>query len=1055
MFGSLHTRSYYSFLQGASAPATLAQRAAACGHGALAITDLHGTYGAVELERACLLHNLRPIIGAEVCIDGAHLVLVATKQEGYASLCRLLTAMHGANRLNPHADLMALTTLDPSVAILTAGREGRATILAEERRNADLHLWLDTLRSHATGQLFVELNDYDRPGWRATIERLHDAATQLSIPTIVGCDVRHAIADDYAVYDAMTCIRLGINVFDHHDERPVNDTRCLRRLEELQRRIPYQDAFHNVATLAAQCSVTVLRAEVEPPKARLAPNDTPTERLRSLCQDAFPVKYGATDIKETAQQQLKHELDVISDLGLADFFLVVHEVILEARRRRIRTSGRGSAANSIVAYLLGITGVCPIQHNLLFERFLHKGRKGTPDIDVDFDSDRRAEMIAWMEQRFGHDHTAMTATLITYRLRMAVRDAAKALGWPHDISIRLSKSVPGYSNHPVRKYAQAMAEVVGQAPLLETLLTLVEHIEGAPRHLGQHSGGMILSQRPLWERTPVQMSANGVTVVQFDKDDVEAMGLVKFDVLGLRMLACISETLENIELSTGEHIDLDAVPLDDENVYAMMRQGRTLGVFQIESQGQMHLLAQHQPECFADLITEVALFRPGPLQGGMVHPYVRRRRGLEEVVHLHPHLEELLGDTLGIILFQEQVLEIAHRFAGMPLDEADDFRVLVSKNRDREAMEAMRERFINGAMARGVAHADANMVYEKVSHFVGYGFCRSHAAAFARIVYHSAWLKHYHPAAYLAAFMQHRPGFYNLMTLEEEARRCGVPMLLPSISTSGLRYRVEQTNEGRLAIRKPLTSVSHCSTDVAQSIVWARAERPFVSVEDLYVRSGAPYDALQGLALSGALDEVSKNSRTALWELGVVARRHHRGNGAQQTLFDMPLIDAEDIPQLPPMKAQERLAYDYTSHGAARVHPMTLYRRSLNDLEIRTIETAFRLTVDEHAPGSALPEITVAGIVILRQAPPTAHGVLFVTIEDETGFVQCVAPPHIRDRFGSELRQAALVVRARVHAKAHWRGLLLRDVRVLNNVIGGYAGHLAMSGGRDVLVVQP
>jgi error-prone DNA polymerase len=426
---------------------------------------------------------------------------------------------------------------------------------------------------------------------------------------------------------------------------------------------------------------------------------------------------------------------------------------------------------------------------------------------------------------------------------------------------------------------------------------------------------------------------------------------------------------------------------------------------------------------------------------------------LEPVTHLHPYLQEILGDTLGIILFQEQVLEIAHRFAGMPLDEADDFRALVSKNRDRTAMEAMRKRFVQGAMANGVSYNDATVVYEKVSHFVGYGFCRSHAAAFAQIVYQSAWLKLYYPAAYFAAFMQHRPGFYTLMTLEEEARRCGVAILMPDIASSGLRYHVEHTQKGQLAIRKPLTSVRHCSTKVAQNILWARAEQPFTSVEDVYVRSGAPYDALEGLAISGALDGLSKNSRTALWELGVVARRHTYEHTAQCSLFDIPLVDSEDIPQLPPMKAQERLAYDYQSHGSARVHPMTLYRRTLNDMEIRTIETVFRIQVNEAINSSSLLTITIAGIVILRQAPPTANGVMFITLEDETGFVQCVAPPHIRDRYTNELRQSALVVRARIHGKSQWRGLMLHDVRILGNVIGGYAGHVSMYGGRDTHVV--
>jgi error-prone DNA polymerase len=655
----------------------------------------------------------------------------------------------------------------------------------------------------------------------------------------------------------------------------------------------------------------------------------------------------------------------------------------------------------------------------------------------------------------------MTATLITYRARMAVRDAAKALGWPMDIVNKLSKAIPGFTNKDPHEYRPQLAAIVGDAPLLDTMLTVVELLLDRPRHLGLHSGGMILSSKPLTHFTPVQRSANGTSVVQFDKDDVEAMGLVKFDVLGLRMLACVSEALELIgDAEVARHVDV--MRFDDPKVMDLIRSGKTLGLFQIESQGQMHLLAQHQPECFNDLITEVALFRPGPLQGGMVHPYVRRRRGLEPVTHMHPRLEPILADTLGIVLFQEQVLEIAHRFAGMPLDEADDFRALVSKNRDPLAMAAMREKFLQGAMACGVDLESAEAVYEKVSHFVGYGFCRSHAAAFARIVYQSAWLKTYHTAAYMAAFMQHRPGFYNLMTIEEEAKRFGVSTLLPDINRSGIRYSLERlaasdqrqasdqrpATSDQFAIRKPLSAIAHVTQDTARLILWERASGEFTSIEDLWQRVQLPSNVMDSIALSGALDGLEKNSRTALWKAGVLNRRTESGvrrtkDGALHLAPGTWHMAVDDIPELPPIKAQERLAYDYITHGAARVHPMTLYRRSLNELEIGPIESLQAVDGTRHA--------VVAGIVILRQSPPTAHGVLFVTLEDETGFVQCVVEPNERAYFADQLRHAALIVRGVVHARANWRGLVVRDVRVLRNVIGGYHGHPAMYGGTDTM----
>jgi error-prone DNA polymerase len=430
----------------------------------------------------------------------------------------------------------------------------------------------------------------------------------------------------------------------------------------------------------------------------------------------------------------------------------------------------------------------------------------------------------------------------------------------------------------------------------------------------------------------------------------------------------------------------------------------------------------------------------------MVHPYIARRTGKAPVEYVHPDLEPLLQDTLGIVLFQEQVLEIAHRFAGMSLDEADDFRSLVSKNRDRALMLSMRSKFIEGALSRGVDHNSAERVYEIVSHFVGYGFCRSHAAAFAKIVYQSAWLKTHHPAAYLAAFMQHRPGMYNLMTIEEEARRFRVDVRLPDIEHSHLRYTIEPVEQNSWAIRKPLTSIRDVSEDIARQIVFERAKAMFANVEDLVLRlPDVPVNALESLALSGALSSLEPDARRAMWIIGVVRKRQLRSSS--EMLFTESYIHEDEIPDLPELRAQERLAYDYITHGSARVHPMTLYRRRMNSMEIRSIETVHRMSVEKPIV------IATAGIVMLRQAPPTAHGMLFITLEDETGFLQCVVPPTVRQAFKHELRSAALMLKGTVTGIGTWRSIMVREVLVLKNIIGGYHGHLSYAGGRDTLEV--
>ena len=669
---------------------------------------------------------------------------------------------------------------------------------------------------------------------------------------------------------------------------------------------------------------------------------------------------------------------------------------------------------------------------------------------MDFDAERRPEIIAWMEDRFGLAQTAMTATVVTYRLRSALRDTAKALGWPLEDAHRLARAVPHGRATQVYDYRREIEQVLGPSPLAHALLALVAQLDGCPRHLGLHAGGMVLSRRPLYHFTPIQVSANGVKVTQFDKDDTETLGLVKFDVLGLRMLSVLSEAVELIHRHLVQAFDLEAVPLDDVGTFNLIRSGRTLGVFQIESQGQLHPLGMHQPETFDDLINEISLFRPGPLQGNMVHPFLRRRRGREPVTYDHEDLRPILRETYGVILFQEQVLEVAHRFAGMPLSEADEFRRLMSKFHDAGEMEAMRSRFVAGAMARGVPEGVAHRVFDQVAAYVGYGFCRSHAAAFARTVYQSAYLKGHYPAAFMAALMQHRPGMYSLMTLQEEARRCGVPVLQPDIHRSGMRYDLERDSAGRWGIRKPLPSVTGLSSDDARRIVWERLARPIASVEDLFTRVALDADVFRNLARSGALDGLSGDSRRALWEVGVLLRRARPGERPALALFDEPLVTEEDIPDLPLLTPSERLSWDYETHRAARRHPMTLLRRALSELEIRPIETCYRFgrTVRIRV-GGPNPVVTVAGLCILRQRPPTAQGTLFVTLEDETGMIQCVVLPAVLDYLDHVLRAGALIVHGALHIAGNWRGLVVGCAWRLDGIFGGYEGHPFEAGGQD------
>ena len=1054
-FAHLHTRSWFSFLAGGSAPEDLARAAAYLGQPALALTDYGGVYGVVRFQRACREHGVKPLFGAEVNVGGCPLVLIASSSRGYRNLCRMLTRGHLRERLDHVVTLHELVEHAEDLFCMTGTYGSRLWQLIECSKLSEAQAWVQQLQGIFGDRLSIEVTHQLHPGDTKRLRVLYRMSELTYVPLAATGDVRFATSAHYRRYDLMSCIRLGITVFESHPERPYNAEAYLKSEEALRRLVPYPRAFERTSEIADACDVDLLPGYVTPPAARVPPPKTARQYLREKCNAAFEYRYAKRN-RDVARRQLEKELEVIGRLDLDEFFLVVHEIVEEARRRGIRCAGRGSAANSIVAYLLGITGVCPVEQKLLFERFLHAGRRGTPDIDVDFDSDRRDEIIAWMEERFGMHQTAMTATLTTYRTRSAVRDTAKALGWPMETVNRLSKAVSPHADPGQRDHRVRMEQIVGASPLFDVMLDMARELLGCPRHLGLHSGGMVLSRKPLDHFTPVQISANGVKMVTFDKDDVEALGLVKFDVLGLRMLATLSEAVELIRRHAlsghpDKGFEIDELPLDDIATYNMIRASKTLGVFQIESQGQLHLLGQHQPENFMDLINEIALFRPGPLQSGMVHPFVRRRRKLEPIEYPHPSLEPVLKSTLGVIIYQEQVLEVAHQFAGMSLDEADEFRRLMSKFRDPGKMEDMREHFVRGAMRKGVDEQRAHEVFDIVSKFVGYGFCRSHAAAFAKTVYQSAYLKRHYSAAYMAAFMQHRPGFYSLMTVEEEARRFGVPILEPDIRRSGIRYDLERTQDGRLGIRKPLTSIANVSSDHARAIAWERMLKGFQSVEDFYIRAPITADAMRSLAQSGALDSLAGSSRRALWEIGLLERRTGpAGQRPTAALFDLPIVEELDIPELPQLSTELRLSWDLKTHGAARLHPMSLIRRTLNEFEVRPIETCYRLgRYSDVGTGSTSTVITIAGISALRQRPPTANGVMFLTLEDETGLIQTIVLPKVLEHLDHVLCQSAIIARGKLQIMGNWRGLVISQAWPLNGILGGYEGHPSMDGGRD------
>jgi error-prone DNA polymerase len=756
--------------------------------------------------------------------------------------------------------------------------------------------------------------------------------------------------------------------------------------------------------IAERCQVSLDFSAQRLPGFPTPAGHTPESYLRCLCQAGLRRKFDP--VTPEAGAQLAHELAVIERVGLAGYFLVVWDIVRFARERGIRCQGRGSAAGSLVAYCLDITPVDPLRHRLLFERFLsdqpssrlRPGAHTMPDVDVDFAADRREEVIQYVYERYGEAHVGMVCNVVTYRARSALRDVARALVFPADVIDRAAKAL---DTHSTEAAAEAIA---GAIPNIEspdtaslpwrTLTTLLKDMEGVPRHLSIHVGGMVITGAPLVEIVPLERATMpGRVVVQWDKDSVEDAGLIKIDLLGLRTLGAIEEALAHIRDRQGIALDLDGLPLDDPAVYEMLRQADTVGCFQVESRAQAQMQPKMQPACFEDIVVEVALIRPGPIQGNMVHPYLRRRQGQEPVGYAHPALEPILAETLGVMVFQEQCIRVAMAIAGFTPGEADRLRRAMSRARSPEAMAGLRERFIAGAVANGVDEATAEEVFRGLTAFAGFGFCKSHAAAFALVAYQTLYLKAHFPAAWCCTLLNHQPlGFYPPEVLIGDARRHGVPILPPDVNHSQAACALEGQGSS-LAVRLGLGYV-HGLGEVWQArVVQRRGDRPFQSLGDFCQRVRLPRPVTENLIRAGALDGLGGARRALLWELGGLA---YPEEGLD---VEVPVEPAA----LPALSAGERMGWEYELLGLApEDHVMSLYREAL---EARGVLSSQAL-----AEGRDGQTVRVAGRVVVRQRPPSARGVLFITLEDETGLANLVVRPGVYERYREALRTATLLL---------------------------------------------
>ena len=1044
----LNVHSYYSFGAGTASPTSLVKRAAELGYGYIALTDDLNVTGGVELFQAARQYGVRALIGATVPVrieDQTYpFVLLAASRAGYGTLCRLITLAHeregGEARLEvPYSALLAHTH---DLVLLTGGREGLPTRLLAARQVAELERLLRQLQGAFPQRLYLQLF-HDRYRWderRASVIRR--LAQSLALPVVTAPQVRYLDRDDYRLYDALTCARLGVSVQEPHPRRPQNACQHLPDPAEAHRRLPYPEAALNAAWVAEASHFQLLPERLTPPAARVPQGRTPEQHLEERCYTALLKRY-AGEVLVTARRRLEEELSAVRALGLADFFLVAAEVTDYCRHHGILAAGRGSAAASIACYLLDITKADPIKHDLLFERFLHTGMTTMPDVDIDISSARRDEVLAWVEERFGATTEAMVCNKITYHLPLAIQDLGRALGMPPELRNRLTKALGrdfrGLRPAAAERAEVAMREVLGDAPVATIFLNLLEGMERKhARHIAPHSGGVVLAREPLTHYSPLERSSGGIKLLQLDKDDAEAMGLIKLDLLGLRMLAALERCREEVFRLEGVWLDLADLP-DDEEVWDLISAGATLGLFQVESPSQQHTSRVMRSRNLTDLAHQIALIRPGPIQSGTVHPYLRRRQGLESVTYWHPSLEKVLAKSYGVLLFQEDVLRIAVHFAGMSWIDADRFRKKVSSWSDLEDIEPDREGFVRGAMRHvGATREEALTVFDAVKGYQGFGFAESHAWAFALHAYASGWLRVHYPAEYMAAILTEEPGMWSQSTKRQEARAWGVPFLPFDINRSGAHYRVERVPRDALpaeadgeeqpappapeqqaavsgacpsgssrrpgtgdclvkSIRPPLSAINGVSRDIAKQVLLERLRNgPYRDIDDAYQRLTLSRDTFEALIRAGTLDAIQER-RQALFRLGAMTTAQEPG---ATTMFSA----VPATPDLPPLTLPDRYVWDYqtTRFSTLEVHAIDLVRDQLREIDCVPL---LRL---RRTPRKT--RVRTAGLVVGRQRPGTAKGFAFFVIEDGPTRAQVIISPTLWDNNRVLLRDASMLV---------------------------------------------
>ena len=1075
-YAELHCLSSFSFQRGASQPEELVARAAALGYTALAITDECSVAGLVRAHVEAKKCGLKLLPGAEFRVQGAlprsaadHVAQVpvadALGRQGRSAMpvgaapvdVVAATTIHAA--MAPHGDI-TLVVLPHSLdgwgnlcEFITAARAKAVkgdyqvswagsdlaslqhceVLLVPPRGMAFETLWgyCRHARVLFEGRLWLTLellHGLDDDLWQHTLEQV---ALHAGVPLVAAGHVLMHVRSRKPLQDVITAVRLGRSVAEcGFDLQPNAEAHLRARLRLAGIYAP--QLLHATLMVASRCTFSLDELRYQYPMETVLPGLSATQTLRQFTYEGMSQRY-PQGIPAQVQSQVEHELDLIAELKYEMYFLTVYDIVRFARERHILCQGRGSAANSAVCYCLGVTEVDPARMSVLFERFISRERNEPPDIDVDFEHQRREEVIQYIYTKYGRERAAITGVVVTYRPKSAIRDVGKALGIAESLVDAFAKQHRWFDG--VMRLEQSLLETLAGVglsaddPRIVLWLELTEQLLGHPRHLSQHVGGFVLTQGKLTRLVPVEnASMPDRSVIQWEKDDLDAMGLLKVDVLALGMLSAIRRCLDLIGTQRGYTFQMQDIPAEDGATYDMICAADTVGVFQIESRAQMSMLPRLRPRCFYDLVIEVAIVRPGPIQGGMVHPYLKRRQGLEPVEYPGPGLREALGRTLGVPIFQEQVMQIAMLAAGFSAGESDDLRRSMAAWKRKGGVHRFHDRMVSGMVQRGYSEEFAQNIFKQIEGFGEYGFPESHAASFALLVYVSCWLKHHEPACFLAAMLNSQPlGFYSPSQLMQDAKRHGVSVLAVDVMCSDWDCTLEpDPSQVQAAVRLGLCMVSGLSRVAAERIGSARAGQPFCTTEDLALRAELDQGDLKALASADALRALSGHRRQQVWEASAL-------KPAPPLLKAVPV--EEDWLELPPAAEGEEVVFDYASTGLSlRRHPVALLRAQLAAMNLLTAAQMRDL------PNGRL--VRACGLVVMRQQPQTAKGVVFVTLEDETGSINVIVWKSLREQQRSELLYSRLMAVYGVWQRdaetgGEVRHLIAKRLKDLTPMLGG------------------